>query len=220
MTTGEAVMPVRLVERVLVPAGFAAAAASFVLPFAARRLTDPMIVSAQTWSGWALTIGGASQPHLEIANYDSGTGTYVLEDLSNSIPVEFGTSSGTFASAQPGFVVAAILVIAGLATAILSGTRTRTLVAAIAAFAAVIALGLAEGGFLRGLGAADPVQGASVLADAGEPTTGYGYWVAIGLLTALGVIAALLYLRSRQEAAVPPEVPAGPASGSVIEIAT
>src|SRR5215475_14540319 len=88
----------QLTQRLLAPVGFAAVALCISLPFVAFRIVDPTGLR-QTWTGFDLTIGGRSA-----TNADD-----VSSDLSASV----------VAAGQPAFMIAIVLVMAGLAAAIL-----------------------------------------------------------------------------------------------------
>src|SRR5262245_65945089 len=111
----------RLVQRLLAPVGFAVVAFCYGLPFAAMRIEDPLLRLAQTFSGRDLVIGGKSRPHLEDVLEPSGP---MLVRPPSEIPTYLG-GDGITIEAQPAFMVAFILTVAGLAAAILAGDRVR-----------------------------------------------------------------------------------------------
>jgi hypothetical protein len=184
----------RLVQRLLAPVGFSVVAFCYGLPFAALRLDDPAFHLAQTFSGRDLVIGGRSRPHIEALLGDPAT----MDVLpSSEIPPYLG-GAGVAVHAQPAFMVAIVLVIAGLAAAILAGDRMRAVVSAVAGSGAAAAMGLGAWLFLHPSG--DPFGLAPVF----RFVPAYGFWLALALLVGLAVDGFVLSLR-------PPRAPA-PAS--------
>ena len=128
----------RLVQRLLAPVGFAVVAFCYGLPFAALRLDDSTLHLAQTFSGRDLVIGGKSRAHVESMLEEHGP----MQVLPNSeIPPYLG-GDGVTVGAQPAFMVAFVLVVAGLAAAILAGDRVRAIVSAAAGAWGAAAMGL------------------------------------------------------------------------------
>jgi hypothetical protein len=192
LTYGDAVTTL---QRLLAPVGFAVAVVCFALPFAAWRIADPTIEFAQTWSGLTLALGGRSRSHLVQLARDPTTGALEWHG-DDPIPVQFGGDAGIRISAQPAFMVAVVLVIAGVAAIILAGERTRAIVSAVAAVAAAVALSAGEWVFLRDGQSRLPAL--PVRTDAYQAA--YGFWVVLFLLVVLavdGVARAIHYSRVR-----------------------
>jgi hypothetical protein len=184
----------RLVQRLLAPVGFAVVAFCYALPFAALRLDDQIFRLAQTFSGRDLVIGGKSRPHIDTMLGDPAA-TVVLP--SSEIPPSLG-GEGVTIDAQPAFMVAIVLVVAGLAAAILAGDRVRALVSAVAGAGAAAAMGL--GAWLLPRAGGSPFGLASELRFA----PAYGFWLALVLLVGLavdGLVLSLRFSRSRVEVA-------------------
>jgi hypothetical protein len=184
----------RLVQRLLAPVGFAVVAFCYALPFAALRLDDQIFRLAQTFSGRDLVIGGKSRPHVEAVLGDSG-GMVVVP--SSEIPPSLG-GEGVTIDAQPAFMVAIVLVVAGLAAAILAGDRVRALVSALAGAGAAAAMGLGAWRLLR------PGGSPFGLAPELRFVPAYGFWLALVLLVGLavdGLVLSLRFSRSRVEVA-------------------
>lgn len=192
----------RLLQRLLAPVGFAVVAFCYALPFAALRLDDQAFHLAQTFSGRDLVIGGRSRPHIEALLGDPAAGMEVLP--SSEIPPYLG-GGGVTASAQPAFMVAIVLIIAGLAAAILAGDRMRAVVSAVAGSGAAAAMGLGAWLFLHPAG--DPFGLAPVF----RFVPAYGFWLALVLLVGLaadGLVLSLRPPRAQTQLPAPPEADA------------
>ena len=174
-----------VLQRLLAPVGFAVVAFCYGLPFAALRVDDPDFRLAHTFSGRDLVIGGDSRPYLEV-----GGAALPASD----IPPSLG-GDGVTADAQPAFMVAIVLVVAGLAAAILAGDRVRATVSAVAGACAVVAMGLGAWVFLH------PAGSPFGLAPIFRFVPAYGFWVALVLLVGLavdGLVLSLRFSRSRE----------------------
>jgi len=181
-----------LLQRLLAPVGFGVVAFCYGLPFAALRLDDPTIHLAQTFSGRDLIIGGKSRPHMEAMLGDPGA-MVVLP--SSEIPPFLG-GDGVTAEAQPVFMVAIVLVVAGLAAAILAGDRVRAIVSAVAGAGAAAAMGLGAWVFLH------PAGSPFGLVEVFRFVPAYGFWLALALLVGLAVDGLVLSLRFSRSPAV------------------
>ena len=190
MTYGGAVT---ILQRLLAPVGFAVVAVCFALPFAAWRIADPTIDFAQTWSGLTLALGGRSRSHLVELVRDPTTGAYEWHS-DDPIPPEFGGDAGIQIRAQPAFMVAVVLVVAGVAAIILASEGVRSIVSAVAAVGAAVAVSVGEWVFLRHGQSLMPVFPTQT--DAYQAS--YGFWVVLSLLVLLaadGVIRAVRHSR-------------------------
>jgi hypothetical protein len=175
-----------LLQRLLAPVGFAVVAFCYGLPFAALRLDETDFRLAQTFSGRDLVIGGKSRPYAEATLLDPHT---LSPFPPSEIPPYLG-GDGVTIDAQPAFMVAIVLVVAGLAAAILAGDRVRAIVSAVAGAGAAAAMGLGAWHLLNPVGS--PFGLAPVL----RFVPAYGFWMALVLLVGLAVDGFVLWLRS------------------------
>jgi hypothetical protein len=186
-----------LLQRLLAPVGFAVVAFCYGLPFAALRAGDSGFRLAQTFSGRDLVIGGKSRPYAEALLGDPG-GMSVLPP--SEIPPSLG-GDGVTADAQPAFMVAIVLVVAGLAAAILAGDRVRAIVSAVAGAGAAVAMGLGAWVFLN------PEGSPFGLSPIVRFVPAYGFWLALVLLVGLavdGLVLSLRISRSRESSTTAP----------------
>ena len=153
----------QLAQRLLAPIGFAVVALCISLPFVAFRIVDRDGGFRQTWTGFDLTIGGRSPAY--------------VDDVSSDV------SAGAVARGQPAFMLAIVLVMAGLAAAILAGARVRAVVSAVAGFGAAVAIGVGEWVYLG-----RPVPTYDQIPE-------YGFWVTLVLLVGLGVDGVAMSIR-------------------------
>lgn len=193
MTYGIAVT---ILQRLLAPLGFAVVAICFALPFAAWRISDPTIDFAQTWSGLMLALGGRSRPHLLESVGDPASGTQMWRN--DPIPAQFGGDEGIQVSAQPAFMVAVVLVVAGVAAIILAGERIRSIVTAVVGLGAAVSVSVGEWTFLRHGQSQVPVVPTQT--DAYQAS--YGFWVVLSLLVLLAVDGVIRAVRHSREAPV------------------
>jgi hypothetical protein len=180
-----------LLQRLLAPVGFAVVALCYGLPFAALRAGDQDFRLAQTFSGRDLVIGGKSRPYAEALLGDP-RGMSVVPP--SEIPPYLG-GDGVTADAQPAFMVAIVLVVAGLAAAILAGDRVRAMVSAVAGAGAAVAMSLGAWVFLH------PAGSPFGLAPIFRFVPAYGFWLALVLLVGLavdGLVLSLRFSRSRE----------------------
>jgi hypothetical protein len=174
------------VLRVGISIAFGVTVALLALPFAAVRRTGNDYMEAQTWSGLALTLRRASRPHLEELIWDQQRRAYVMHDFGAVYGVP-----GVVLPVQWGFIVAAVLIVAGLCAEILAGVRWRAAVQMVAGFGAGAALTIGE-----------LVLHSSVrtpLFDKIEPVPAYGFWLTLGLLVTLGFAGLVTLLLTRSD---------------------
>jgi hypothetical protein len=171
--------------------GFAVTAAFLALPFAAIRLTGNGYMMAETWSGLALTLRLASQPHLEEGVWDQSRRAFVMQDISAAYVSAH--IQGLVLPVQWGFIVAAVLIVAGLSAEILAG-RWRARMQTVAGFGAAAALTIGELVVRRSVHAPR--------FDNIEPVPTYGFWLALGLLVALGLAGLFTLLLRRSDKGV------------------
>jgi hypothetical protein len=182
----------RGVLRVGVSIGFAATAALLALPFAAVRKVGYGFSEAQTWSGLALTMRLASRPHLEELIWDQSRRAYVMQDVTAAY-VPQAHIPGLVLPVQWAFIVAAVLIVAGLSAEILSGRRWPTVVQMVAGFGAAAAITIGELVALRSL-PRYPFD---------ESVPAYGFWLALCLLVMLGLANLVTFLSSRDRRNAP-----------------
>ncbi|HEX6683189.1 MAG TPA: hypothetical protein VF062_10355 [Candidatus Limnocylindrales bacterium] len=176
-------------RRALSPAGFLLAAACFLLPFLGVHFDTPTQRGRAGWNGADLVVGGEASESLRIIWY---TENGALGSEETTIERFYGAEGAQrflprrFLHSQALAIIAALMVLAGLSSAILAGARVQATVAALAGFAGAASLALAE---------------ARALAFTGPYTAPeYGFWLAFALLAALGCANAIHTLRLRRAA--------------------
>lgn len=183
-------------SRWLICLGFAVAAVLFaLLPFVTVTRALPDSVASWTWYGATLTVGGDARLHLEERLWDQRQGAYVMTDISDEVPEGFAPLTGPPLPPQPGFMSAAVLVVAGLAGGVLLEPWPRRWTYAAAGVGGAIALAAAELRLITQLHRSE-------FADGAPTTPAYGFWVVSGLLLALGVAGTVQVAR-----ALPPSTP-------------
>lgn len=176
-----------LKRRILSPAGYFLAACCFLLPFLGVSFDSPLTRGFAGWTGVHLTVGGQARDSLTIIWYTEsgqmGKEETTIEAFSGKEQIQQFLPH-KFLHSQALAIAAAILVLAGLLSGILAGERIQTWVAAVA-----------------GLGAAGTITLAEVRAlDFTGPYTSpqHGFWLAVGMLTALGIINLVQAIRFRE----------------------
>lgn len=176
-----------LTRRILSPAGYLLAACCFLLPFAGVNFDSPMTRGLAGWTGVDLTVGGHASTSITIIWYtESGQ----LGEEMTTLESFYGEDGAKqivphkFLHSQALAIAAAVLVLAGLLSGVLAGQRVQTWAAAAAGLGAAGAISLAE---VRALDFTGPYTSPQ-----------YGFWLAAGMLTALGIANAVHAIRFRQ----------------------
>jgi hypothetical protein len=166
-------------RRILSPAGYLLVAILFLLPFAGLDFDSPLVRGRAGWSGVDLAVGGQAAISLDIIWYSEDRR---LRTEATTMEAFYGEERAKqflphrFLHSQALAIAAVILVLAGLLSRVLAGERVQALVAAVAGLGAAACLSIAE---VRALDFTGPYTSPE-----------YGFWLASGLLAALGIANA------------------------------
>lgn len=207
----------RWVRGLLFPVGFALAIGLLFLPFVSTQTRfDSLLRGGIGWTGLDLIVGGNVHDNLKVAQYYSDL-SFTLEPT--TVTDVYGAAYFDSVRFMPGHaagIIAAVLMLAGLLSQVLAGRKVQLMVCTLAAFGAAVAITVAESQALQHV----PVTWSGYVAANVGPKTipglqafeqvatpGYGFWVVLGLLLALGT--ASLFLGFFRPASVPAAVPEG-----------
>lgn len=188
-----------LLDRLLSPAGFGLVLLLFLFPFATVACTAEGASINASFTGLDFVVGG--EPDISGANIDG--------EMDGEIGPELAAAFIDFYDAEPLAIIAAVLLLAGMAVAVIRERQLRATISA--AIAAVVIVLLAIEVFVRAPSRVDDAM-AWFRAEAGvqeqidaSTSPAIAFWIAIALLLALAVWQGYEAKRERS-----PEVAAGP----------
>jgi hypothetical protein len=184
----------RRIGQWLNPVGFVLVGLCALLPFVTVRSASPQVISGSyAWTGVDLVVGGNMREGLIDLHNGSPDPITVGEMYGDDYAGEVRFMPGHVAG-----IVAALMVLTGAMSSLLAGRRMPIAVATVAALAATAAMSVAQSQALQHVLLAWSADlgrhRAPVYTHAFDPvvTTGYGFWVCLGLVLALGVANAAL----------------------------
>jgi hypothetical protein len=202
-----------LLDRLLSPAGFGLVLLLFLFPFVTVACSAEGANVDASFTGLDFVVGG--EPDITGTNVDSEVGP------------ELSATFIDFYDAEPLAIIAAVLLLAGMAVAVIRERQLRATISA--ALAAVVVVLLAIAVFVRAPSKVDEAmdwfRAQADLEDPIDTTTSptIVFWIAIGLLLALAVWQGYEAVRARTPevvagpSPVPPDLPPPTPSGAVTE---
>lgn len=157
--------------------GFAGAAGGLALPFVRVGEENSTGSFAILWQGIDFVLGGHYSARSSVLLW-AGDG-YSLQPMPQELVDRWATPTAYPVAARPAFIVAAVLLLAGLLAPVLAGIRPPRMLAAAAGLGGAIALGIGEVAVLGGV--LLPSPGA-------HPEAAYGFWVVLAVLVAVGLV--------------------------------
>ena len=173
-------------RRILSPAGYLLVAFLFLLPFVGVDFDSPLLRGRAGWTGVDVAVGGQASVSLNIIWYAEDGG---LRTEATTMEAIYGEERAKqfvphrFLHSQALAIAGAVLVLAGLLSGVLAGERVQAMVAAVAGLGAAVCVSTAEA---RAVDFTGPYTGPE-----------YGFWLALGGLTALGIANAVHAIRLR-----------------------